>query len=78
MNIVRGVQDDILDESVVTLGMFDGVHLGHQALLHACRQMADTFSLPAVELTYEPHPSRILRPELPVALLTPLEEQDTS
>lgn len=59
----------------MTLGMFDGVHRGHQALLRECRRHADERGLPAVALTYEPHPSRILRPEQPVRLLTTLPEK---
>jgi riboflavin kinase/FMN adenylyltransferase len=75
MKVIRGIHQDILPASVITLGMFDGVHRGHQALLTRCREHADQLHLPAVALTYEPHPSYILRPDQPVRLLTPLAEK---
>ena len=75
MKVIRGIQSDILPASVVTLGMFDGVHPGHRALLQSCRRHADLLGLPAVVLTYEPHPTQILRPDQPVRLLTPLDEK---
>ncbi|QJA06359.1 bifunctional riboflavin kinase/FAD synthetase [Thermosulfurimonas marina] len=60
---------------VATLGNFDGVHLGHQALiketLHLAREMGGT----PLAVTFEPHPRRILRPEDPPPLLTTFEER---
>lgn len=75
MKVIRGIHPDLLDHSVVTLGMFDGVHRGHQALLQSCRRHALLLECPAVVLTYEPHPSQILRPDYPIKLLTPLPEK---
>ena len=75
MRVLYGLHLDIVSASVVTLGMFDGVHRGHQALLAACRRHADRLGLPAVALTYEPHPARVLRPDAGVRLLTPLPEK---
>ncbi|OPZ80882.1 MAG: Riboflavin biosynthesis protein RibF [bacterium ADurb.Bin429] len=51
------------------------MHRGHQALLHSCRRRADALRLPAVALTYDPHPLRVLHPDAPVRLLTPVEEK---
>jgi riboflavin kinase/FMN adenylyltransferase len=75
MRVIQGIRSNLLPASVVTLGMFDGVHRGHQALLQACREHADRLGVPAVALTYEPHPSVVLRPDNPVKLLTPLPEK---
>ena len=75
MEVLAGLRADVLPASVVTLGMFDGVHRGHQALLDACRREASIRNLPAVVLTYEPHPSQILQRDHPTALLTPLPEK---
>jgi riboflavin kinase/FMN adenylyltransferase len=75
MIIHHGLDVGLLPASVVTLGMFDGVHQGHQALLHGCLRQAERLGLPAVVLTYDPHPSRVLRPEAPVRQLTPLPEK---
>src|SRR5262245_32850273 len=47
----------------VTVGNFCGVHLGHQALLAELRRQAAAIGGPAVALTFDPHPLRLLRPE---------------
>lgn len=57
---------------IVTIGAFDGIHRGHQALLAVARREADARGVPAVVLTFEPHPRAILRPHDPVFRLTPL------
>jgi riboflavin kinase / FMN adenylyltransferase len=56
----------------VALGNFDGVHLGHQRLLALARERARSRRAPAAVLTFEPHPVRVLRPQLAPPLLTPL------
>ena len=49
--------------AVVTIGNFDGVHLGHQTILRATRQLAQTLgSLPTLALSFEPHPQQVLSP----------------
>ncbi|MCI0457023.1 MAG: riboflavin biosynthesis protein RibF [Gemmataceae bacterium] len=53
---------DAVRGGAVTIGNFDGVHLGHQALLAELRRQADTLRGPAVALTFDPHPLRLLRP----------------
>jgi riboflavin kinase/FMN adenylyltransferase len=55
----------------VAIGVFDGVHLGHRAVLGAVR---DTGARPAV-LTFANHPATVLRPEMPLTLLTDLGER---
>ena len=52
-----------LRASVVTIGTFDGVHLGHQALLRWAVDRAAELNLPAVIITFEPIPAAVLRPE---------------
>lgn len=47
----------------VTIGNFDGVHRGHRALLAELRKQAHAVAGPAVALTFDPHPLRLLRPE---------------
>lgn len=49
--------------AAVAFGNFDGVHLGHQALLAAVRRAADRLGGPATVVTFDPHPLTILRPE---------------
>jgi riboflavin kinase / FMN adenylyltransferase len=61
--------------SVVTVGNFDGVHLGHQKILRSVVERAEeSHSLPAV-LTFFPHPARILRPNQAPALLATLDQR---
>ena len=49
--------------SVVTIGNFDGVHRGHQAVLDRILRLARGESASAVAVTFEPHPSAVHRPE---------------
>lgn len=60
---------------VVTIGTFDGVHRGHQALLEAARAWAEQLSTPWMVVTFEPPPSVVLRGEAAPRLLTPLDEK---
>lgn len=50
--------------SVVTIGNFDGVHLGHQALIERARHHAERLGLPLTVLTFEPTPREFFAPEL--------------
>jgi len=54
----------------LAIGVFDGVHLGHQAVLHRALSDAKASGGTAVALTFDPHPARILRPEAAPRLLT--------
>lgn len=60
---------------VLVLGMFDGVHRGHQALLMAGVELAEASGLPLNVCTFEPHPMQVLRPERTLPLLTTLTER---
>ena len=52
-----------LGPTVVVIGNFDGVHLGHQHVLRRARELADERGLPVVAVTFDPHPMAVLRPE---------------
>jgi riboflavin kinase / FMN adenylyltransferase len=56
---------------VVTLGNFDGVHRGHRAVLNALVDAGRRLGLPAVAITFEPHPIAVLRPEQAPELIAP-------
>ena len=57
---------------VVAVGNFDGVHRGHRVLLERALAEATRLDVPAVVLTFEPHPRTLFRPATPVFRLTPL------
>ncbi|RWD40035.1 MAG: bifunctional riboflavin kinase/FAD synthetase [Mesorhizobium sp.] len=56
---------------VVAIGNFDGVHRGHQAVLERALAEARRRGVPALVLTFEPHPRKVFRPEIPLFVLTP-------
>ena len=56
--------------TVVTVGTFDGVHLGHREILHDVRRRARARNGHAVLLTFDPHPLSVVRPEVAPPLLT--------
>ena len=58
---------------VVTVGNFDGVHLGHQAIFSRARELAAAESLPLIVFTFDPAPVRVLRPNIAPRLITPRE-----
>jgi riboflavin kinase / FMN adenylyltransferase len=64
-----------LDGSVVTVGMFDGVHRGHRALLDRVAAEAAGRGLPAAAVTFDRHPLAVLRPGSEPPLLTTLDRK---
>lgn len=62
--------------AVITIGNFDGVHIGHQALFHTVIEKADAIGGTAVAMTFDPHPLRLLAPDDRPPLIT-LNEQKT-
>lgn len=60
---------------VLTIGVFDGVHRGHQALIARTVEIAKQHTLPSVVLTFDPHPSEVLRPGSHPAQLTTLRRK---
>lgn len=66
---------DGLAPAVVTVGMFDGVHRGHRALLDRVAAEAAARSLPAAAVTFDRHPLAVLRPGTEPPLLTTLDRK---
>ena len=62
---------DTLKGGVIAIGNFDGVHRGHQSVLSRALEIADERGLPALVLTFEPHPRSVFNPDAPVFRLTP-------
>ena len=71
MEIFRHIEDPklSLSSSVVTLGNFDGIHLGHQALIRSAVEDAKRSGSLSVVLTFEPHPLKVLAPNRAPKLL---------
>jgi len=61
---------DVLRGAVVAMGNFDGVHLGHRAVIAAAMEMGRVHGRPALALTFEPHPRRFFSPDTPQFRLT--------
>ena len=63
------------DGVVITIGVFDGVHRGHQALIAAAREQADLRGLPLVAMTFDPHPLAVIGPKRAPTSLATLEHR---
>jgi len=77
MRIIRGLDRYPADAppSVVAQGTFDGIHLGHQAVIRTAVERARACGLPAVALTFDPLPMTVLRPGEAPAEILPLDER---
>ncbi len=73
MRILRHFQSipEAYRGSVVAIGNFDGIHRGHQAVIAKARRLAEEFAAPLSLMTFEPHPRRFFKPDLPPFRLTP-------
>lgn len=69
----RGLEDIPQDwgRSVVTIGSYDGVHRGHQLIIGRAVRRAHELGLPSVVVTFDPHPSEVVRPGSHPPLLAP-------
>ena len=72
MEILRdpALSSDLPRGGVITVGNFDGVHRGHQLLLAGAVERARELGVPAVALTFDPHPEKVLRPGSGLKLVT--------
>ena len=61
--------------SIITIGTFDGLHIGHQKILRTVCLEAQEKGLQSVLLTFYPHPRRVLFPEQPLALIQTQDEK---
>ncbi|MDR2166039.1 MAG: bifunctional riboflavin kinase/FAD synthetase [Zoogloeaceae bacterium] len=75
MRVYRGVHHSQHTPTVLAVGNFDGVHLGHQALLSRLKDKARACGHAAAVMTFEPHPREFFSPGTAPARLTPLREK---
>ena len=61
--------------SVMALGNFDGLHKGHLAVLGAAREASRAENRPLAVMTFEPHPRRFFKPDLPILRIVPFAEK---
>ncbi|OIM99551.1 riboflavin biosynthesis protein RibF [Idiomarina sp. MD25a] len=77
MELIRGIHNLRSEHHgcVLTIGNFDGVHLGHQAVLAQVKAKASALGVPAAVMTFEPQPQEIFQPEKAPARLTNWREK---
>ncbi|GHU14064.1 riboflavin biosynthesis protein [Betaproteobacteria bacterium] len=75
MLVFRGFRRPLAASTVLTIGNFDGVHRGHQALLAHLIVTARGYGLPAAVMTFEPHPREFFSPDTAPARLSTLREK---
>src|SRR5262249_4090930 len=78
MRIFRSLEEvpPDLGPTIVSVGNFDGVHCGHQAVLRQVVDRARATGSKAMAVTFEPHPFRILRPDVVPRLITSLAKKE--
>ena len=75
MQILRSLHSSDARPCAVTIGNFDGVHRGHQSLLHELQQAAQMRGLQTAVVTFEPHPREFFTPQKAPVRLTSLREK---
>ena len=75
MRVWRNEEEYDAGTCVVALGMFDGVHIGHQALIYRAQALAKELGVACVVHTFDRHPLSLLRPERAPRQLISLEEK---
>jgi riboflavin kinase / FMN adenylyltransferase len=77
VEVLRGLDDcpRSVEGSAVTIGFFDGVHLGHQVVIGEVRRAAAELGARTAVVTFDPHPALIVRPESAPKLLTDLDQR---
>jgi riboflavin kinase/FMN adenylyltransferase len=70
-----GKSKSIEGGTIVTIGTFDGIHLGHQKVLERVVKEADGENLPSLVISFDPHPLRVLRPSEAPELLSTVDEK---
>ncbi|MGA6924278.1 MAG: bifunctional riboflavin kinase/FAD synthetase [Desulfosarcina sp.] len=77
MKIIQDIETikEPFESAVITIGNFDGVHIGHQALFHEVVEMAEAIDGTAMAMTFEPHPIRVITQNEHPPLITLYEQK---
>ncbi len=67
--------DDRIKKAIITIGNFDGVHLGHQKIIEKVVKTAKKMKGTSIVMTFDPHPMRFFHPEKRLPLLTLCDEK---
>lgn len=77
VEIYRSIQDiKAIQNPVLTLGMYDGVHIGHQTIINQLNQIAEEVGGESVLLTFDPHPRMVLQPNCDLKFIYTLDEKE--
>lgn len=75
MKIIKSLISENLRNSVVTIGTFDGVHIGHQKIIKRLTDTAKKNNLESVVLTFFPHPRMVLQKDADIKLINTIQER---
>src|SRR5262245_38189244 len=76
MKVATSLADaDVSHPSVVSIGNFDGLHLGHREILKTVIQRANEFGLQSVAMTFSPHPIQFLAPDRAPRLISTTDQK---
>jgi riboflavin kinase/FMN adenylyltransferase len=75
LKINRSLNSQLNFDTVVTIGTFDGVHIGHQKIIKRLVKMAKKNNLKAVVLTFFPHPRMVLQKDASIKLINTIDEK---
>ena len=76
MKICRNIDDcEVQTPTVLTFGVFDGLHLAHQQIVSKAVERAHTLDIPSTVVTFDPHPRAVLRPQTAPPLLQTFEQK---
>jgi riboflavin kinase/FMN adenylyltransferase len=77
LHVVRGSEalPSGLRQGIVTIGNFDGLHVGHQCIMETVRERAGSLGCQSLVFTFEPHPRKVIRPDASTPLLATLEQK---
>ncbi len=73
--LFRNISENIPKKMVMAIGIFDGVHLGHQEILRRVKKKAEEYSSFSLLMTFEPHPEKVLRGIETLKTITPFKEK---
>jgi riboflavin kinase/FMN adenylyltransferase len=77
LKIIKGIEalNNNYPHTILTIGNFDGVHLGHQKILLEVSKRAEEIKGTSMAMTFEPHPMKVLAPDREIRILTPFDEK---